>query len=215
MNVQRLLYASVCALSTAGGMIYAFVNRPTPPVPSQNVGEGEAAEEPSDPAFVQEEVAPGPEIARTPVGSAGINSAGYDEGKQILEVEYSNGHVYRWYDVPPATWYAWHQSGFHHHYFHHHIHHGGFHWRPVVHLGDTAPGPRPGTFGGPPVRLGGNGQGGGHGAVHGGWHPGGGPGFGGEWNGGHGGGGASAGHGTGGGHGEWHGGKRRWGAAAD
>lgn len=39
-------------------------------------------------------------VKRTPVDSTAIASVGYDESSQILELEYVDGDVYRYYDVP-------------------------------------------------------------------------------------------------------------------
>lgn len=38
---------------------------------------------------------------RVPVASTNIVSCGYDEASQTLEVEFSNGHVYQYYNVGP------------------------------------------------------------------------------------------------------------------
>ncbi|HYH79977.1 MAG TPA: KTSC domain-containing protein [Longimicrobium sp.] len=38
---------------------------------------------------------------REPVDSSSLNSVGYDAGKRLLEVEFRNGGVYRYLDVPP------------------------------------------------------------------------------------------------------------------
>ena len=36
---------------------------------------------------------------RDPVASTNISSAGYDESSQTLEVEFSNGNVYQYYNI--------------------------------------------------------------------------------------------------------------------
>ncbi len=41
-------------------------------------------------------------MKRTPVDSSAIASVGYDESRQILELEYIDGDVYRYFDVPAA-----------------------------------------------------------------------------------------------------------------
>lgn len=38
---------------------------------------------------------------RIPVSSSNIRSIGYESG--ILEVEFSSGHVYQYFDVPPQV----------------------------------------------------------------------------------------------------------------
>ena len=37
---------------------------------------------------------------RTAVQSSNIRSIGYDEKSQLLEVEFKNGRIYHYYDVP-------------------------------------------------------------------------------------------------------------------
>ena len=39
-------------------------------------------------------------MKREPVVSSNIASIGYDENNNILEVEFNNGNVYEYYDVP-------------------------------------------------------------------------------------------------------------------
>lgn len=40
-------------------------------------------------------------MQREPVDSSSLNSLGYDARKRMLEVEFRNGGVYRYLDVPP------------------------------------------------------------------------------------------------------------------
>jgi len=42
------------------------------------------------------------EIERQPVASTHLLSVGYHPGKQVLEIEFQNGDVYRYLAVPPA-----------------------------------------------------------------------------------------------------------------
>lgn len=42
-------------------------------------------------------------MQRTGVSSSNIVSVGYDAGHQILEVEFHNGSVYQYMDVPPSV----------------------------------------------------------------------------------------------------------------
>jgi hypothetical protein len=37
---------------------------------------------------------------REPVSSSNLASVGYDAGSEILEVEFNNGRVYQYYNVP-------------------------------------------------------------------------------------------------------------------
>ena len=40
-------------------------------------------------------------MKRLPVDSSAIRAVGYDPNSQVLEIEYANGGVYDYYDVPP------------------------------------------------------------------------------------------------------------------
>jgi hypothetical protein len=40
---------------------------------------------------------------RLPVDSSSVLSIGYDAGTFILEIEFHNGHVYRYFNVPEAA----------------------------------------------------------------------------------------------------------------
>jgi hypothetical protein len=41
---------------------------------------------------------------RIAVSSSNVVSAGYDEQGATLEVEFSNGHIYQYFDVPQAVY---------------------------------------------------------------------------------------------------------------
>ena len=41
---------------------------------------------------------------RTPVTSSNVASVGYDPGTMTLEVEFTNGSVYQYFDVPEAVY---------------------------------------------------------------------------------------------------------------
>ena len=41
---------------------------------------------------------------RDPVTSSSLNSVGYDPKRQILEVEFIDGDVYQYFDVPRQTY---------------------------------------------------------------------------------------------------------------
>ena len=45
-----------------------------------------------------------PRIARHPVVSSMMRSAGYDEAHAVLEIEFITGHVYRYHAVPRRDW---------------------------------------------------------------------------------------------------------------
>ena len=45
-----------------------------------------------------------PQIARRPVASSMMRSAGYDEAHAVLEIEFVTGTVYRYHAVPRSAW---------------------------------------------------------------------------------------------------------------
>jgi hypothetical protein len=45
-----------------------------------------------------------PQIARRPVISSMMRSAGYDDDHAVLEIEFVTGHVYRYHAVPRREW---------------------------------------------------------------------------------------------------------------
>jgi hypothetical protein len=47
------------------------------------------------------------DMRRHPVESSSISSVGYDAASKTLEVEFHNGSVYRYYDVPQSVYTAW------------------------------------------------------------------------------------------------------------
>ena len=47
-----------------------------------------------------------PKIARRPVASSMMRSAGYDEALAVLEIEFVTGQVYRYHAVPKRAWRA-------------------------------------------------------------------------------------------------------------
>lgn len=49
-------------------------------------------------------------MQREPVDSSNIDSIGYDAGERILEVEFRNGGVYRYLDVPEEIYTALNES---------------------------------------------------------------------------------------------------------
>jgi hypothetical protein len=40
---------------------------------------------------------------RTPVASSNVASVGYDDAQNVLEVEFLNGRIYQYYNVPPSV----------------------------------------------------------------------------------------------------------------
>jgi len=45
-------------------------------------------------------------MKREPLESSSLASVGYDAGRQVLEVEFLNGGVYEYDDVPQETYHA-------------------------------------------------------------------------------------------------------------
>lgn len=45
------------------------------------------------------------------VASSNIRSAGYDEAAETLEVEFTNGTIYQYYNVPAAMYEQFKQAG--------------------------------------------------------------------------------------------------------
>jgi KTSC domain len=43
-------------------------------------------------------------IERQPIVSSNLATVGYDAADLILEVEFTNGHIYQYYDVPEAVY---------------------------------------------------------------------------------------------------------------
>ena len=65
-------------------------------------------------------------ISRVPVSSSALRSVGYDEDRGILEIEFDNGAVYRYYDVPPEVHRGLMSADSHGRYFHRHIRSAGY-----------------------------------------------------------------------------------------
>ena len=63
----------------------------------------------------------GDSIQRTTVSSSALRSVGYNEDQQTLEIEFTNGAVYRYYDVPPEVYRGLMAAESHGRYFHQHV----------------------------------------------------------------------------------------------
>ena len=48
---------------------------------------------------------------RDPVASSSIVSAGYEPSSETLEIEFANGGVYQYYNVPPSIYEAFLNAG--------------------------------------------------------------------------------------------------------
>lgn len=71
-------------------------------------------------------------INRTPVSSSNIASIGYDEKRQILEVEFHNGSVYQYFDVPIDIYNGLMMASSHGKYLHQVIKSGGYAYRQIM-----------------------------------------------------------------------------------
>ena len=60
-------------------------------------------------------------IRRTPVSSSALRSVGYDQEQQTLEIEFTNGAVYRYFDVPAGVYRGLMAAESHGRYFHQHV----------------------------------------------------------------------------------------------
>lgn len=58
---------------------------------------------------------------RQPINSSNIESAGYDEETQVMEVAFLNGGVYRYSNVPKSVWEAFLNGNTPGEYFYHFI----------------------------------------------------------------------------------------------
>ncbi len=58
---------------------------------------------------------------RTPVTSSNLASVGYDAESMTLEVEFLDGSVYQYFDVPEFEWEELMNASSHGTYFNHHI----------------------------------------------------------------------------------------------
>ncbi|MEX0700728.1 MAG: KTSC domain-containing protein [Planctomycetales bacterium] len=61
------------------------------------------------------------EIERTAVSSSAMRSVGYDPAAAVLEIEFANGDVYRYFDVPPPVHAGLMRASSHGRYFNQHI----------------------------------------------------------------------------------------------
>jgi len=62
-----------------------------------------------------------PQIARRPVASSMMRSAGYDDAHAVLEIEFVTGTIYRYHAVPKREWTGLMEAGSKGRYFEAHI----------------------------------------------------------------------------------------------
>ena len=65
-------------------------------------------------------------IPRKPVSSSALRSVGYDASRRILVIEFHNGSVYRYFDVPSNVHVGLMEASSHGKYFHRHIRNSGY-----------------------------------------------------------------------------------------
>ena len=65
-------------------------------------------------------------IHRVAVTSSAMRSVGCDASREVLEIEFPNGAVYRYYDVPPDVHHGLMAADSHGRYFHGHIRDAGY-----------------------------------------------------------------------------------------
>jgi len=70
----------------------------------------------TQPATAREEA-----ISTSRVRSSALPSVGYDEDQQALEIEFTNGAVYRYFDVPAEVYRGLMAAESHGRYFHQHV----------------------------------------------------------------------------------------------
>ena len=58
---------------------------------------------------------------RTPVDSSNLQSVGYEPNSLTLEIEFKDGSVYQYFDVPETEWQGLMQASSHGEYFNAHI----------------------------------------------------------------------------------------------
>ena len=73
----------------------------------------------------------GERIRRVPVSSSAIRSVGYDGERHVLEIEFDNGAVYDYCDVPADVHRGLMAADSHGRYFHQHIRSNGYRYKRV------------------------------------------------------------------------------------
>ncbi len=68
-------------------------------------------------------------IERTPVRSSALRSVGYDLEQRVLEIEFTNGVVYQYSDVPPEVYRGLMAAESHGRYFHQHVRDAGYRYQ--------------------------------------------------------------------------------------
>ena len=69
---------------------------------------------------------------RTSVSSSNLASIGYDPQNMTLEIEFTNGSIYQYFNVPPTLYSGLMAASSHGSYFDAHIKKGGFQYTRLV-----------------------------------------------------------------------------------
>lgn len=70
-------------------------------------------------------------MKRTQVASTHLASVGYDPAKHTLEIEFQNGRVYQYFNIPEEVYQALMAAESHGSYFNSYIREGGYAYRRV------------------------------------------------------------------------------------
>jgi hypothetical protein len=65
-------------------------------------------------------------VQREPVASSSLASVGYDEATRTLEIEFHNGRIYQFLDVPPQIAQALRAAPSHGAFFNKYLRNGGY-----------------------------------------------------------------------------------------
>jgi hypothetical protein len=71
-------------------------------------------------------------IRRTAVSSSALRSVGYDAAARVLEIEFHNGDVYQYFEVPPEVYEELMASDSLGRYFHRKVRSGQFRYRKML-----------------------------------------------------------------------------------
>lgn len=68
---------------------------------------------------------------RISVTSSNLTSVGYDDGRRILEVEFTDGSIYQYFGVPLEVFDGLLSAGSHGKYFHRNVRRAGYQYRQI------------------------------------------------------------------------------------
>lgn len=70
-------------------------------------------------------------MERASVNSSNLASVGYDQANEILEIEFNNGGIYQYFDVPPSVHTGLMNASSHGTYFDRNIKKAGYRFRKI------------------------------------------------------------------------------------